>query len=191
MPPGLGRSSEVIFNSSETGRRIFKAFGSLSLSAWASVEELLPFVSRSKALRLVSSLRIGAVALKESVSRSPSTMLASSRIDPLRASRPRGGDPDPRRVADDPSIADRVAALRQQSLIAQAALELTNYLQAIGHVQQTRGAWLPFGQADKRSPLGGGNFTKAARGAGVLSCTGRAGCGIAAVRGIDTGASAG
>jgi DNA repair protein RadC len=33
--------------------------------ARASVEELLPFIPRSKALRLVSSLRMGAVALRE------------------------------------------------------------------------------------------------------------------------------
>ena len=40
-------------------------FGSLTVLARASVEELLPFVSRAKAIRLVSSLRIGAVALRE------------------------------------------------------------------------------------------------------------------------------
>jgi DNA repair protein RadC len=33
--------------------------------ARASVQELLPFVSQSKALRLVSSLRMGAVVLRE------------------------------------------------------------------------------------------------------------------------------
>jgi DNA repair protein RadC len=40
-------------------------FGSLTLLARASVQELLPFVPRSKALRLVSSLCMGAVALRE------------------------------------------------------------------------------------------------------------------------------
>jgi DNA repair protein RadC len=40
-------------------------FGSLPVLARASVEELLPFLSRSKALRLISSLRMGAVALRE------------------------------------------------------------------------------------------------------------------------------
>jgi DNA repair protein RadC len=42
-----------------------RRFASAPVSAGASVEELLPFVSRSKALRLVSSLRMGAVALRE------------------------------------------------------------------------------------------------------------------------------
>ena len=44
---------------------LLKHFGSLNRLARASVQELLPFVSRSKALRLVSSLRMGAVALRE------------------------------------------------------------------------------------------------------------------------------
>jgi hypothetical protein len=35
-------------------------FGSLSVLSRASVDQLLPFVSRSKALRLISSLRVGA-----------------------------------------------------------------------------------------------------------------------------------
>ena len=39
--------------------------GSLAVLARASIEELLPFVPRAKALRLVSSLRMGAVALRE------------------------------------------------------------------------------------------------------------------------------
>jgi hypothetical protein len=39
--------------------------GSLAVLTRASVQELLLFVSRAKALRLVSSLRIGAVALRE------------------------------------------------------------------------------------------------------------------------------
>jgi len=44
---------------------LLEHFGSLTVLARASVDELLPFVSRSKALRLVSSLRMGAVALRE------------------------------------------------------------------------------------------------------------------------------
>ena len=44
---------------------LLKHFGSLAVLARASVEELLPFVLRSRAFRLVSSLRMGAVALRE------------------------------------------------------------------------------------------------------------------------------
>jgi len=40
-------------------------FGSLRVLARASVQEFLPFLSRTKPLRLVSSLRMGAVVLRE------------------------------------------------------------------------------------------------------------------------------
>jgi hypothetical protein len=50
---------------SKRGAALLKHFGSLTLLARASAQELLPFVARSKALRLVSSLRMGAVALRE------------------------------------------------------------------------------------------------------------------------------
>jgi hypothetical protein len=40
-------------------------FGSLPILARASVQELLPFLSRTKALRLISSLRMSAVVLRE------------------------------------------------------------------------------------------------------------------------------
>ena len=40
---------------------LLEHFGSLTVLARSSVEELLPFVSRSRALRLVSSLRMGTV----------------------------------------------------------------------------------------------------------------------------------
>jgi hypothetical protein len=50
---------------SKTGGRALKAFRISTVLARASVEELLPFVSRPKAPRLVSSLRMGAVALRE------------------------------------------------------------------------------------------------------------------------------
>ena len=40
-------------------------FGSLPALARASVQKLLPFLSRSKALRLMSSLRMSAVVLRE------------------------------------------------------------------------------------------------------------------------------
>jgi len=49
----------------ETGGCTVAAFRFLTLLARASGEELLPFVSGSKAIRLVSSLRMGAVALRE------------------------------------------------------------------------------------------------------------------------------
>jgi DNA repair protein RadC len=67
MPPGLGLpivGGHFQFRQKQLAA-FLEHFGSLSVSACASVEELLSFVSRSKALRLVSSLRIGAVALKE------------------------------------------------------------------------------------------------------------------------------
>ena len=55
----------LIVGSQKQADAILKHFGSLTVLARASVDELLPFVSRSKALRLVSSLRMGAVALRE------------------------------------------------------------------------------------------------------------------------------
>jgi DNA repair protein RadC len=55
----------LILGSQKQADTLLKHFGSLTVLARASVEELLPFVSRSKALRLVSSFRMGAVALRE------------------------------------------------------------------------------------------------------------------------------
>jgi DNA repair protein RadC len=55
----------LILGSQKAADTLLKHFGSLAVLARASVQELLPFVSRSKALRLVSSLRMGAVALRE------------------------------------------------------------------------------------------------------------------------------
>ena len=55
----------LILGSQKQAAAILKHFGSLSVLARASVDELLAFVSRSKAIRLVSSLRMGAVALRE------------------------------------------------------------------------------------------------------------------------------
>jgi DNA repair protein RadC len=55
----------VILGSQKDANALLQHFGSLAVLAQASVEQLLPFVSRSKALRLVSSLRMGAVALRE------------------------------------------------------------------------------------------------------------------------------
>jgi DNA repair protein RadC len=55
----------LILGSQKAAETILKHFGSLAVLARASVQELLTFVSRSKALRLVSSHRMGAVALRE------------------------------------------------------------------------------------------------------------------------------
>jgi DNA repair protein RadC len=55
----------LILGSRKQADALLKHFGSLTVLARASVEEHLPFVSRSKAVRLVSSLRMGAVALRE------------------------------------------------------------------------------------------------------------------------------
>jgi len=55
----------LIVGSQKQADALLKHFGSLTLLTRASFEELLAFVSRSKALRLVSSLRMGAVALRE------------------------------------------------------------------------------------------------------------------------------
>jgi DNA repair protein RadC len=55
----------LILGSQKQADALLDHFGSLTVLARASVQELLPFVSQSKALRLVSSLRMGAVALRE------------------------------------------------------------------------------------------------------------------------------
>jgi DNA repair protein RadC len=55
----------LILGSQKQANALLDHFGSLTVLARASVEELLSFVSRPKALRLVSSLRMGAVALRE------------------------------------------------------------------------------------------------------------------------------
>jgi DNA repair protein RadC len=55
----------LIVGSQKAADILLKHFGSLTVLARASVQELLPFVSRSKALCLVSSLRMSAVALRE------------------------------------------------------------------------------------------------------------------------------
>jgi DNA repair protein RadC len=55
----------LIVGSQKQAASLLKHFGSLTVLDRASVEELLPFVSSPKALRLVSSLRMGAVALRE------------------------------------------------------------------------------------------------------------------------------
>jgi DNA repair protein RadC len=55
----------LILGSQKQADALLKHFGSLPLLARASVEELLPFIPRPKALRLVSSLRMGAIALSE------------------------------------------------------------------------------------------------------------------------------
>ena len=55
----------LILGSQKAADTLLQHFGSLAVLARASVEELLAFVPRSRALRLVSSLRMGAVALRE------------------------------------------------------------------------------------------------------------------------------
>ena len=55
----------LILSPQKAADTLLSHFGSLTVLARATVQELLPFVSRSKALRLVSSLRMGAVALRE------------------------------------------------------------------------------------------------------------------------------
>jgi DNA repair protein RadC len=55
----------VVLGSQRDADALLQHFGSLSILAQASVEQLLPFVSRSKAIRLVSSLQMGAVTLRE------------------------------------------------------------------------------------------------------------------------------
>jgi DNA repair protein RadC len=55
----------LILGDQEKAALLLQHFGSIALLARASVHELLPFVTRSKALRLVSSLRLAAVVLRE------------------------------------------------------------------------------------------------------------------------------
>jgi DNA repair protein RadC len=55
----------LILGSQKQADALLEHFGSLTVLARASVQELLLFVSQAKALRLVSSLRMGAVALRE------------------------------------------------------------------------------------------------------------------------------
>jgi DNA repair protein RadC len=55
----------LILGSRKQADALLEHFGSLTVLARASVEELVPIVPRSKAIRLVSSLRMGAVALRE------------------------------------------------------------------------------------------------------------------------------
>jgi DNA repair protein RadC len=55
----------VILGSQKDANALLQHFGSLAILAQASVEQLLPIISRSKAIRLVSSLRMGAVTLRE------------------------------------------------------------------------------------------------------------------------------
>ena len=55
----------LILGSQKSADALLKHYSSLTVLARASVDELLPFVSPSKALRLVRSLRMGAVALRE------------------------------------------------------------------------------------------------------------------------------
>jgi DNA repair protein RadC len=55
----------LILGSQRDANALLQHFGSLLILAQASVEQLLPFISRSKAIRLVSSLRMGAVTLRE------------------------------------------------------------------------------------------------------------------------------
>jgi hypothetical protein len=62
---GTAEHLGLILGSQKAADTLLKHFGSLAVLARASVEELLPFVPRSKALRLVSSLRMAAVALRE------------------------------------------------------------------------------------------------------------------------------
>jgi DNA repair protein RadC len=55
----------LILGSQKEAAAILQHFGSLRVLARASVDQLLSFTSRTKATRLVSSLRIGAVALRQ------------------------------------------------------------------------------------------------------------------------------
>jgi DNA repair protein RadC len=43
---------------------LLQQFGSIALFARASSQELLPFISRTKALQLIGSLRLASVALR-------------------------------------------------------------------------------------------------------------------------------
>jgi DNA repair protein RadC len=55
----------LIVGSQLKAEAMLQHFGSLPMLARASVQELLPFLSRSKALRLISSLRMSAVVLRK------------------------------------------------------------------------------------------------------------------------------
>ena len=55
----------LFLDSQRDANALLRHFGSLAILARTSVEQLLPFISRAKALRLVSSLRMGAGALRE------------------------------------------------------------------------------------------------------------------------------
>jgi DNA repair protein RadC len=55
----------LILGSQKQADALLEHFGSLAILARASVQELLAFVSQSKALRLVSALRLGGVALRQ------------------------------------------------------------------------------------------------------------------------------
>jgi DNA repair protein RadC len=74
----------LILGSQKAADNLLKHFGSLAVLARASVEELLPFVPRAKALRLVSSLRMGAVALREE--RQSLTIVAECLLQPCSLS---------------------------------------------------------------------------------------------------------
>ena len=55
----------LIVGSQSKAEVLLQHFGSLLMLARASVQELLPFLSRTRALRLISSLRMSAVVLRE------------------------------------------------------------------------------------------------------------------------------
>jgi DNA repair protein RadC len=55
----------LIVGSQLKAEAMLQHFGSIPMLARASVEELLPFLSRTKALRLISSFRMSAVVLRE------------------------------------------------------------------------------------------------------------------------------
>jgi len=55
----------LIVGSQLKAEALLQHFGSLTVLARASVQELLPFLSRTKALRLISSLRMSAIVLRE------------------------------------------------------------------------------------------------------------------------------
>jgi DNA repair protein RadC len=55
----------LIVGSQEKAQALVEHFGSIDLLSRASVEQLQTFVPRAKALRLISSLRLGAVVLRE------------------------------------------------------------------------------------------------------------------------------
>jgi DNA repair protein RadC len=55
----------LILGDQEKAVSLLQHFGSIALLARASAQELLPFLSRAKALRLISSLSLAAVALRE------------------------------------------------------------------------------------------------------------------------------